>query len=108
MPYKELERNAAKVARCVLGRVATGNSRCLSDDEGAQHIADALKINTGLQYLDLEANQISNEGAKAFAAALAINTALIDLELTNNQINQEGAKLIAASPTQCDVSLEFL
>ena len=44
-------------------------------DEGAAALAEALKVNTALTWLDLKDNEIGDEGAAALAEALKVNTA---------------------------------
>jgi Ran GTPase-activating protein (RanGAP) involved in mRNA processing and transport len=63
--------------------------------EGAIVLADALKENTGLQSLNLGSNSIGAEGAKALADALKVNTALQSLNLWSNSIGAEGTKALA-------------
>ena len=64
-------------------------------DNGAKHIADALKCNTTLQNLYLGSNNIGNNGAKHIADALKDNTTLQTLGLDMNNIGDNGAKHIA-------------
>ena len=64
-------------------------------DDGAKALAEALKMNTVLQRLGLGRNQISDDGAKALAEALKMNTVLQWLYLAGNQISDDGAKAIA-------------
>jgi Leucine Rich repeat len=45
-------------------------------EEGAMAVADALKDNLSLTYLDIGANSIQNEGARVIADALKVNTSL--------------------------------
>ncbi|CAF1667628.1 unnamed protein product, partial [Adineta ricciae] len=69
-------------------------------DEGAQHIANALRTNTTLTTLDLSGNEIGDEGAQHIADALRTNTTLTTLHLSWNAIGAEGAQHIAdALPT---------
>ncbi|CAF1691539.1 unnamed protein product, partial [Adineta ricciae] len=60
-------------------------NNCIQD-EGAEYLADALRINTTLTKLVVDDNFIGNEGVKHFADALRINTTLTTLDLTNNYI----------------------
>ena len=66
-------------------------------DEGAKALAETLKVNTTLQELDLYGSKISEEGAKALAEALKVNTTLQRLCLSCNKIftSEEGAKALA-------------
>jgi hypothetical protein len=58
-------------------------------------IAEALKSNTSLTYLDLSKNEISDAGATSIAEALKSNTSLTNLDLSGNQISDAGAIPIA-------------
>jgi hypothetical protein len=53
--------------------------------EGGAAIAEALKVNSTLKFLDLQENQIGS-GAKAIAEALKVNTSLQKLILDSNKI----------------------
>ncbi|KJE97699.1 hypothetical protein CAOG_07803 [Capsaspora owczarzaki ATCC 30864] len=64
-------------------------------DEEAKAIAEALKVNKTLTYLDLHNNQIGDVGALAFAEALKVNKALAEIRLWANQIGEVGAQAIA-------------
>ncbi|RUP49916.1 hypothetical protein BC936DRAFT_140982 [Jimgerdemannia flammicorona] len=50
-------------------------------EKGARALAEALKMNTSLQTLNLSTNAIGGNGASALAEALKINTSLQDLDL---------------------------
>ena len=50
-------------------------------------MADALEVNTALQGLGLDRDNISRDGAKALADALEVNTALQGLGLSDNYIS---------------------
>ena len=52
--------------------------------EGAQALAEALKVNTALERLYLYNKNTSAEGAQALAEALKVNTALERLDLHQN------------------------
>jgi Ran GTPase-activating protein (RanGAP) involved in mRNA processing and transport len=65
-----------------------GFSRNFIGDEGAQRIADALKMNTTL-------HKIGVEGAKWIAEAIKVNTTLQSINLCKNKLGSEGAKWIA-------------
>jgi hypothetical protein len=47
--------------------------RCGLGDEDAAALADALKVNSSVTFINLEDNQIGNEGALALADALQVN-----------------------------------
>ena len=58
-------------------------------------MAEALKVNSALQELNILFNNISDEGAEALAEALRVNTALQELNLGFNDISGKGAKVLA-------------
>ena len=64
-------------------------------DEGVIAIAEALKINSTLQTIYLDYNEIGVEGAIAIAEALKINSTLQEINLDDNEIGDEGAIAIA-------------
>ncbi|XP_004363514.1 hypothetical protein CAOG_03786 [Capsaspora owczarzaki ATCC 30864] len=64
-------------------------------DEEAKAIAEALKVNTKLSWLNLAENQIGDVGAQAIAEGLTVNTTLTELFLNRNQIGDVGAQAIA-------------
>jgi len=45
-------------------------------DEGAEHMADLLRVNTGIQVLYLQQNNIGDEGVGHLAEALKVNATL--------------------------------
>ncbi|KAF9904158.1 hypothetical protein EC991_002993 [Linnemannia zychae] len=61
---------------------------------GAQALAEALKINT-LTTLDLQSNSIGDNGTQALAEALKTNNTLTTLDLYNNEIGPYGAQALA-------------
>ena len=63
--------------------------------EGARHLAEALKVNKRLEFIDLYNSNIGAEGAKALAEALKVNTSLEKINLKCNKIGDEGAKELA-------------
>eukprot|EP00948_MAST-09A_sp_MAST-9A-sp1_P000350 g350.t1 len=64
-------------------------------DQGAEAIADALKVNKTLQRLNLSSTDISYQGAEALADALKENNTLQVLNLDENSIGDQGAKALA-------------
>ncbi|CAF1540164.1 unnamed protein product [Didymodactylos carnosus] len=60
------------------------------DEEDAQVLAKALKVNKTLTTLDLGGNQISARGGEALAEALKVNKTLTTLNLRSNQISARG------------------
>lgn len=67
----------------------------LDGDIDARKVANALKRNTTLKYLDLSENRIGDEGAIAISEALKENISLTGLKLASNRISSDGAKAIA-------------
>jgi Ran GTPase-activating protein (RanGAP) involved in mRNA processing and transport len=53
-------------------------------DEGARLLAEMLRVNTTLQRMDLSRNNIGQPGMDALARALEKNTTLMDLDLRDN------------------------
>ena len=55
------------------------------EDKGARHLAEALKLNSGLTTLNLDCsgtgNMIGDEGAQHMAEALKMNSVLTTLNL---------------------------
>jgi hypothetical protein len=68
---------------------------CGVDDEGAQHIAVALRENSMLTELNLQDNAIGDAGCAHLCDALRRNTALTSLKLSNNRIGDGGAQALA-------------
>jgi hypothetical protein len=64
-------------------------------DSGAAAIAEALKLNTILQRLDIKNNQVGDSGAAAIAEALKLNATLQHFSLYSNRIGDSGATAIA-------------
>ena len=62
---------------------------------GANSLAQALRVNTSLSSLDLSCNSIGDEGANSLAEALRVNTSVSSLNLANNSIGNEGANSLA-------------
>jgi len=63
-------------------------------DEGAKALAEALKVNTTLEYLQLAGCGIGDAGAAALAEALRFNTSLTELRLYKNGIGEQGKQLL--------------
>ena len=71
-------------------------------DDGAKELAAALKENSTLTQLELSANNIGYDGAKALAEALNKNRTLTHLDLTSNNIDDEGAMALAKASKKND------
>ena len=59
--------------------------------EGAEAIADTLRVNGSLTSLRLDSNKIGPEGAKAIGDALSVNASLTKLDVRFNPIASEAA-----------------
>ena len=58
-------------------------------DEGAKALAEALKVNTTVEKLDLMYCGIGDDGAAALAEALRSNTSLTELVFEGNGISEQ-------------------
>jgi len=77
-------------------------------DAGAIAIAGVLKVNTSvLSFLILSENFIEINGARAIAEALKVNTVLDTLDLQNNDFGDEGAIMIAEA-LKVNTAIEWL
>jgi hypothetical protein len=59
---------------------------CQIGASGAAAIAASLKVNSSLQELGLEQNEIGDMGATAIAASLKVNSTLLHFNLRCNEI----------------------
>lgn len=66
-------------------------------DGGVHALAEALKVNTVLQMLDLRYNSVGAEGADALAEALKVNTSLQTLDLRFNPVGRDGERALKAA-----------
>jgi hypothetical protein len=71
------------------------NSNNRMGDSGVAAIAEALKVNSSLRRLWLCGNYIEDSGATAIAEALKVNSSLQKLSLGDNQIYASGAEALA-------------
>ncbi|KJE94238.1 TKL/IRAK protein kinase [Capsaspora owczarzaki ATCC 30864] len=79
---------------------AKSSSRVIFRRSGITHddalvIAEGLKANGNLQYLELSDNQIGDAGAQAIGSALRNKSTLIALSLNENKISDIGAFAVA-------------
>jgi hypothetical protein len=58
-------------------------------------LAEALKVNTSIKYIDLSCNQIGNEGMKKLSEAIKVNSSIKYISLFNNKIGSEGMVSLA-------------
>jgi hypothetical protein len=65
------------------------------DDDWAGKIAEALKVNSSLQIMNLNDNVIGDEGAGKIAEVLKVNSSLQSVNLWGNIIGTEGVGKIA-------------
>ena len=63
-------------------------------DDGAKAIAEALKVNPVLTFLNLRWNDIGDNGARAIAEALKVNAVLTKLNLEDNNLGDAGEKAV--------------
>lgn len=73
------------------GEMRVTKANAYINDSGAAAIAEALKNNTALTFLNLGYNTIGDSGAAAIAEALKSNAALTELRLHSNNIGDSGA-----------------
>ncbi len=67
-------------------------------DEGARALADILRVNKILTYLNVRNNRISNDGAQEIAESLLKNWTLTELDISdNNCINERGFEVFATT-----------
>ena len=59
-------------------------------DDGAAAISDNLKFSTSLQEINISQNSITNKGIKLFAEAIQINSTLKNINISKNHISIEG------------------
>ncbi|CAF4861990.1 unnamed protein product [Rotaria sp. Silwood1] len=70
----------------------------ITRDEGARTLADMLRVNKILTYLNIRNNCISNDGAQVIAESLIKNSTLTELDISdNNDINETGFELFATT-----------
>lgn len=65
-------------------------------DEGAIAIAEMLKVNRSLRYINLGSNKITDAGARKFLEVLDKNKSLVELELKENYISDTYMSAIRA------------
>jgi len=63
-------------------------------NDGAVGLAEGLRANSNLRRLDLYFNQVSDVGAEALASALKTNDALRQLHIDNNYVHDAGGKAL--------------
>ena len=76
--------------------------------EGSLSLAEMIKTNAKLNYIDLTGNKICCEGAKALAESLSYNLSLQELILTRNNIEDDGAYALAMAMGKHTSSLDKL
>ena len=97
----------SKTLNCTMIKKLNLHSNCIMD-QGAQHLAKALRSNTYLKYLNLRNNGIGDLGAKAIFKALEKNNCLENLDLADNCINNNKGFLAIAHFLQKNTSLLVL
>jgi hypothetical protein len=73
-----------------------------------KYLADALRYNKHLEWLDLSGNPIDNDGAKHLAKALKHNKSLKYLILSDCEIGNEGAKVLFEHLSSQDSQIVYL
>ena len=68
---------------------------CRLTDEGCVEVAEAMKVNQSILFLDLSTNRIGNAGLRGLADALRANRTLKSLRLTN-QTTHDNRQLVRA------------
>ena len=76
-------------------------------DAGLEHIAEALKVNVGLESINLGVNLITDSSLQALAKALESNRSLKVLNLHRNRIGDEGLQYLIKA-LKMNVSLQQL
>ena len=72
-----------------------GDFRFVADDTGIFALAEALKVNCSLTFLDISYNEVGALGGVAIAEALMVNSSLTEVNLRGNDIGTQGAVAIA-------------
>jgi Ran GTPase-activating protein (RanGAP) involved in mRNA processing and transport len=70
---------------------------CGLDDRSAASLGEALRVNTGLRTLNISRNKIGDAGAVALGLALGQNSTLTCLQLHHNSISDAGAVALGAA-----------
>uniref|UniRef100_A0A3Q2P0Z6 Leucine rich repeat containing 34 n=1 Tax=Fundulus heteroclitus TaxID=8078 RepID=A0A3Q2P0Z6_FUNHE len=66
-------------------------------DTGVERLAEGLKQNRSLRYLDLRCNHVTHDGAQHLAGVLRHNTSLQVLDLSANRIEDVGAEHLSGA-----------
>ena len=76
--------------------------------DGAQCLADALKVCLNLQYLNLNGNKIKTNGAMVVTELLFTHDKLLSLNLGNNKMDHDGVIGILSVLNSSNYTLEEL
>ncbi|KAJ3234035.1 Leiomodin-2 [Chytriomyces hyalinus] len=90
--------NASAIITCLADNTTLKQlnlSNCRIQNRFAIELAGVLKVNRGLEVINLDGNMIGPAGIKAFADALKVNTTLRELRLSN-QLSLAGNEAEAA------------
>ncbi|XP_058470030.1 leucine-rich repeat-containing protein 34-like [Solea solea] len=68
-------------------------------DTGMQRLAEGLRLNRSLRYLDLRCNRVTRDGIRYLAEVLKQNPTLEIIDLSSNRIEGEGAKYLSEAIT---------
>ena len=80
---------------------------CFFTSDGAVSIAEMLKINHTLRYLQIAANPIGDDGISAISDSLHVNTTLIQLVARSCKFQSKGAESVAKM-LQINKTLKYL
>lgn len=78
---------------------------CGIGDVGASHLAGALRVNETLTELDVADNGITQMGASELAAALRVKKTLRKLSLNDNPLGDDGVKAVAVAVPQSGLKM---
>ena len=78
-----------------IGLVDLDLSKNAITDIGLKNLANSLKINRSIKYLNLRANRFHEDGLHEFVDYLSNNRTLQELSLSENSITNEGIKILS-------------
>ncbi|CAE7855912.1 NLRC3 [Symbiodinium necroappetens] len=81
------------------------------DDSHAEVLAEAIKVSSSIESVDLSSNHIGSVGARALAEALKVTSSVRKIDLSSNYIGDPGGQALAeavkASPSLQWIDLTF-
>ncbi|KAL0229191.1 hypothetical protein GEMRC1_013811 [Eukaryota sp. GEM-RC1] len=69
--------------------------RCIIGSKGARALAEALKVNSTITYINLTQNSIGPERTRVLVEVLKVNSTITHVDLGDNSIGPEGARALA-------------